>query len=921
MINKEYAQKILEKIKTPAAYEYFFDNLQSAEWIDPLKSVQPNIFKKPIPAEKTESGWIFPWWPESRYLARVADQAPDKVERLIKDLDRTNNSRVHEDFADAILKMPLKNTKSLIPIVLQWLESDYLFQLPKKLASFSLKLAKGGDCQSSLKLIDKVLDLKAYAVNKEQDILGREFKVSTRYSDFSYFEILKEDIPLILETCGFEVLKLLRKKLMFVISTEKYEGERDFSSIWRRQIDHTTDYESDTLIHQLIDSFRDSYQFFLEKSKSYEVEALIKELLDSRQGILIRIGLFFLSQPSFIKSKLASDVVREAKYYDSADLWHEFSNLLENKFPMLEQNEKEDVENLIFNFKFITGEGEEKVEITETEKLRFYSQISADLSPSANEAFKILEAKYGMLENSKFHSAAPEVFFGPTSPVEQDKLQTMNTQEIFSLLLTWTPSKEWASPSIDGLARVLQEVVKDNPMKILNGVENISRLRLTYVTHILNGLSASKESFDWSLLLNVLEWVVSQPLPSTDTDSAQNLELRWARMEVARILHKSLDSSKINFVLRSRVWELLHKLTNDPHPSSSDEDSFTDFDDPYHLAINSVRGLALESVISYGLWIKRELKIPDSDNVFLNAPEAKGVLDRHLDISIDPQLSTRSIYGRWIPWLILLDEKWVKEKIKTIFPSDPGLEKHRTAVWDTYVLYCGVFDKVFNVLFEEYQYQVKSLAERNRDGKTSSHDPDRRICEHIMLLYGRGKIDLNNDSLVVSFFTHAPEKVREHAISFIGRSLKNDKNPVPPKVIKRFQLLWEWRKSLPLGDVKSELAEFGWWAISEKFESKWALDELNYVLRTVEWLDGGYFLFDWLKKHSETYPDIVLSILHSYIDGPVRKGKLYISKEKLLPLLLSLKSKLPHELRNKYSDLIDLLFNAGFREYKELAKF
>jgi hypothetical protein len=41
-------------------------------------------------------------------------------------------------------------------------------------------------------------------------------------------------------------------------------------------------------------------------------------------------------------------------------------------------------------------------------------------------------------------------------------------------------------------------------------------------------------------------------------------------------------------------------------------------------------------------------------------PEAqRDALDAHLDPHVDPSLAVRAVYGRWLPWLLLLDEAWV----------------------------------------------------------------------------------------------------------------------------------------------------------------------------------------------------------------------------------------------------------------------
>ena len=76
-------------------YEHFFDNLDDPGWIPFL--AEHGFFTNPTPPVRQE-GWIrFRFWPESRYLVRVAAQAPDAVFKVALRIGKTDNVRVHED--------------------------------------------------------------------------------------------------------------------------------------------------------------------------------------------------------------------------------------------------------------------------------------------------------------------------------------------------------------------------------------------------------------------------------------------------------------------------------------------------------------------------------------------------------------------------------------------------------------------------------------------------------------------------------------------------------------------------------------------------------------------------------------------------------------------------------------------------------
>jgi hypothetical protein len=80
MASRELVQKALQAIERPADFEFFFSKLESPEWLEPL--AQEGAFDRPYPPVEEEDWISFPIWPPSRYLARMADKAPDMVANL-----------------------------------------------------------------------------------------------------------------------------------------------------------------------------------------------------------------------------------------------------------------------------------------------------------------------------------------------------------------------------------------------------------------------------------------------------------------------------------------------------------------------------------------------------------------------------------------------------------------------------------------------------------------------------------------------------------------------------------------------------------------------------------------------------------------------------------------------------------------------
>ena len=111
-------------------------------------------------------------------------------------------------------------------------------------------------------------------------------------------------------------------------------------------------------------------------------------------------------------------------------------------------------------------------------------------------------------------------------------------------------------------------------------------------------------------------------------------------------------------------------LTDDPFPSHEDEQG--ERFDPSFLSINCTRGRTLFAVMEYAQWVRKvenARKPPEGPPVTLNVmPEVRETLDRHLDISREPTLTIRSIYGQALSFLASLDWDWVRSNVGRILP-------------------------------------------------------------------------------------------------------------------------------------------------------------------------------------------------------------------------------------------------------------
>jgi hypothetical protein len=91
-------------------------------------------------------------WPQARYLARIAPEAPDAVIEIGLALD-TDNPEAHEAMVDAALALDAERAVRLLPKIEEWLATLVQWQLPLKAQALVVRLVEGGRVDDALTLL------------------------------------------------------------------------------------------------------------------------------------------------------------------------------------------------------------------------------------------------------------------------------------------------------------------------------------------------------------------------------------------------------------------------------------------------------------------------------------------------------------------------------------------------------------------------------------------------------------------------------------------------------------------------------------------------------------------------------------------------------------------------------------------------
>ena len=426
-------------------------------------------------------------------------------------------------------------------------------------------------------------------------------------------------------------------------------------------------------------------------------------------------------------------------------------------------------------------------------------------------------------------------------------------------------------------------------------------------------------------------------IPGRNTDYGDDQGWVWTRSTIGHLLGAGFNATpaEIPFELRPLVWSVLRPLTDDPDPTVESEARYGGSNmDPFTLAINTVRGQALEATANYAIWVHRHVEDdPDQPAGFERMPEVREVLDRHLDKAIDPSCAVRAIYGNKFPWLQLVDTGWAAEHVPVIFPPDEADLLYWEAAWDAYVSYSPPYDSVFAALKREYARAITRFNSDGGDRKRSVFGGSDQIALHLMTFYLRGRLDLD-DPLLQDFYRTAPRGLRAAALRSVGRgmyvivdgSVSESPTPIPQEATNRAIALWDSRLQAaqtagdPSAEEPAELAEFGWWFVSPTFDEDWALTQLQSALRLAGSIEVGHLVIKRLEELVAVHPTSVLGALELMVKGDREGWGLMSWKDSVREILRSALANPDDQVRRRAVDLTQELGAKGYRDFRSLLK-
>jgi hypothetical protein len=450
---------------------------------------------------------------------------------------------------------------------------------------------------------------------------------------------------------------------------------------------------------------------------------------------------------------------------------------------------------------------------------------------------------------------------GPTSPLEVAELSTKSDMEVLAFLREWAPpSDDPFEDSREGLAHVLRACTAKDPERFAKLARELRGTYSGYGAAIFWGLHdaiAAKGTeerpndspIDFDSVLDLVEYISTQ---------ASDSSARWAKRMAVDILGDAARMFRGAETARQRtVWRALNTLLTDPDPgpervSESGKDHVT-------FAVNTVRGAALDTVCG----LVSELGASGATASTLTEDIVAAILAR-ADPNNEPSHAIRAIIARHFNLLFLFDEKVRAAASALLFPAPSSHEAQQHELWRTFLEWNPPAMRTFSCLKGSYESAVANAA--TSDAKAAS-----LLGEHLVMLAVSELVESNGAmELLSQFVEQAPIAARRAALNHLGRTLYNDSEGVNEGVRERLVSIWHWweQRSLATGTA-ADLAAFGWWFASPKFDPSWLLSTLDRILEATGGdLDWDDEVVDKLTSLAATLPLQVTKSLARFLEYP-----------------------------------------------------
>lgn len=945
-------------------YDYFFQNADDAVWLKHLS--EREYFLNPPDAEQTTEGhYVIPWWPPIEYLIRIFDAAPDEVTVIILALPNTDNCRVLE----GVLKIALKADSheaisSFSRFITAFIENcrwghELIISLLKKPFLLDPQLS-----EVTPALLLKTVEFRKDPREQEKRSRRKEspeawntsLEPIPRFDQWEYQQILNKGVRPLAEHDPYQVSRILIDAVASMnrlrMHPEDFEkgNDQDYSEVWCRRLDES-DRDYQDVKEALVQTLTYACEQVYDKAPE-SIDALDQSLRNHRWKVFQRLRQhLYASHPNDQTLPWIREQILGHDDYPKWEYHYEFQLMIRKSSEhfgprLLSEDEQKDIFDAILSGpskeNYREWMGERYSEVAFQQRQRYFHRMQLRpfaplLSGEVRRYFDELEgeASAETITDDSYspYSRVISGFVSYRSPKSVEDLDNLTDEELLAYLNDWDEEQQdkdnWlVEIKISALAGVFQTLFKE---KIVQDGERLSFwmanrekiARPVYVAAMLKAMIDLVEGKYFSHLeqwINFCEWVLShqdtaqvegQPYPLDE--SRDHPDWGSSRQAVVGFIEVCVNKeTNAPIAARDGLAELLRQTCSQfDWRLDHDRPVLLNHDDPITEAINNTRSRALEALVNFGFWVRRQL--PED-----HLPEVTEFLSKRIAEDAETPLTRPeyAVLGMHFGNLCTFNRDWAAQHREYIFP-----QANETVWRDAFGSYLS-FNRPVKLTFEtlrvEFEYAIENiniLATEKGDGQELID----RLGQHLFTYYLWEVYPLKGDeSLLDRFYDKTLDDRKRWGQLFdhVGRSLRNSGRHLDKKLTDRIIDYFDWRfeAAEPL-----ELQEFTFWLEAECLDPDWRLHSYSKILDLVHGKDVGLSIrVSALNKLLPNHLALVVECFAKITDAMDQDTQMYLPANEAKPILKAGLSAEESQIRDDAERARENLLRLGRFDYLDL---
>ena len=894
--------------KRGANYVFFLTNAADPVWIPFLKE-KGFFKNPPNAEYLSDGYVRFPFWPELQYLEKVCVHAPEDVLELVLQFPAVDNPRVYDDILDIALKLDGERSGRLKPKLLEYatLETPFLpFQFPQLLAHWTAEGQTEAALEIANIIVQFAPDPKAEekqkrkieinedhtdAVKNQMALMMTTLRPMPRFNE-NYREILNEGVRPLAEKEPIKVAHMLIDATATMIRMGKHQHEldsgtsSDHSEIWCPRLDRSSDDDpepGESLVRALTHACEKVYELACDS-----IEDLDLGLRNQRWNVFKRLRQhLYALHPNkqtrpWIRELILShvDIGKTEHNYEFQQMTRAACEHLGAE--LLTPDQRTQIFEAILsgpqkeNYRermgeqFTEGGFERRKRYFHRAQLRLFAPIlfgkyadyfqELETDETADEIADEDYMPFRESEGGRVKTRSPKSTRDLANIADEDLLEYINDWEDEC----WDREDGFTEITIEALAGVFQEVFKDsiipNEGRINFWIKNRDKiLRPIYVRAMINAMQEHVKAKIFDKLdewFRFCEWVLSHPDPEHkegvtgwrfEDETRESANWHTSRRAVCDFVEACIEEAvDMPLLAREHLAGLLDILcTQYDWRLDNDRQVLLNRDDQLTEAINTTRGRALENLVNFGLWVRRQ---DDKADIL----EMKAILEKRIgtDVEFPLTLPEYAILGMRFGSIFHFDEPWTVSRKSVLFPQN-DLPSWREA-FGNFLRYNRPYRPIFDELRGDFEFALVHLGSLGEQ-KGIGRELTLKLGQHLFTYYLWDVYPLKGDQSLLGRYYLKTDGERKHwatLFNYVGHSLRNSGKHLEKGLKDKIVGFFEWR--LEAGEP-TELREFAAWLKAECLDAEWRLNALSEVLDVDGILDQTGTLEEGRVEHPRTW--------------------------------------------------------------------